>query len=420
MNNEERDEAIVDAGALPIRISPHPKALSAFAISRLLERVSYYLVRSLLIYYFIDRFRQGDVQQGYGIYTTIVAAAAISFVVGGWLVDRFFTLRKAITWAGLSIAIGYFVLAFGNIFTDVLSAILVIAGLGLYTPAHFTALRKFYAGRENFLLSGVAGYFAAIEAGALIASLLLAYALSFMGWRQGFMIAGILMIAGHIYLLVIAKAFNEKTLRPSKLEEPQADKGGFIPTAVGGLIGFFLAAILTIRLPKIISDIDLSNLRFFDTGGLDFLFTAATMLFLLALSGYYLRARINTLPIIGTGVLVFLIAIIGFGFALSQLGLGGKLGALSIGILVVGYGVFWSLVYPALFATILRHSEAFTNLKIGILNACVSLGTVSGWAFNEGSASVAFQSGTVIIGTGVLTLCGVYLLQKEKFSRERD
>ncbi|HKL03605.1 MAG TPA: hypothetical protein VJ911_08015, partial [Cryomorphaceae bacterium] len=77
-------------------------------------------------------------------------------------------------------------------------------------------------------------------------------------------------------------------------------------------------------------------------------------------------------------------------------------------------------VYPALFTTILRHSQKYTNLKIGILNACVSLGAVLGWVFNEGSASAALQSGIVIVGTGALTLFGVYLLQKEKFSRERD
>jgi len=266
----------------------------------------------------------------------------------------------------------------------------------------------------------MAGYFAAIEAGALIASVLLAYALTYMGWRQGFMVAGILMIAGHIYLLVVAKAFNERTLSPDRSEEAEENKGGFIASAAAGLISFFLSAILTLRLPKIISDIDLSNLRFFSSGGLDFLFTTATVLLLLALTGYYLRARVNTLPLVGTGILVFLISIIGFGFALAQLNLGSEIGSLALGILAVGYGLFWSLVYPALFTTILRHSQKYTNLKIGILNACVSLGAVLGWVFNEGSASAALQSGIVIVGTGALTLFGVYLLQKEKFSRERD
>ncbi len=420
MTHDERDESVIDSDALPHRISPHPRALSSFAVSRMLERVSYYLVRSLLIYYFIDRFQDGSIEEGYGIYKIAVAAAAASFVLGGWLVDRFFNPKKAITWAGLAIAVGYFVLAFGNSFTDTISAVLVIAGLGLYTPAHFTALRKFYTGRENFLLSGMAGYFAAVEAGALISSVLLAYALSFMGWRQGFMIAGIIMIVGHIYLLVVAKAFNERALKPKVSEEPQHQKGSILYTIAGGLILFFLSAMLTIRLPNIISEIDLSKLLFFDNGGLDFFFTAVTMLLLLALYGYYLRARVNPLPIAGLGILTFLVVFVGFGFAVSQLGFGNKLGPLSVGILVLGYGIFWALVYPAVFAVILRYSESHSNFKVGILNACVSLGAVSGWAFSEGASSAAFQSGTLIIGTGVLTLSGVYLLQKEKFSPSPD
>jgi hypothetical protein len=90
--------------------------------------------------------------------------------------------------------------------------VLCCAGMGLYGPGSLSAMGSFYRSREQYLPGGMYLYFAFSNAAAFVASIFMGYAAMRLNWQQGGMLAGILMMTGHVYLLVIARVFQEDKL----------------------------------------------------------------------------------------------------------------------------------------------------------------------------------------------------------------
>jgi dipeptide/tripeptide permease len=179
-------------------------------------------------------------------YTSAFAYAMLAFglgpIAGGVIIDMAWQPRPALLWGGLALAVGYFTLGLPFGAAPVAGAALVVMGAALYLPASVALPAGYYRGREQYLPAGMHWYAAAAVAGTLLGSVFFGAAMSVVDYRQGFMLCGIAMLAGHIYLLGVAKAYQEPYLkRPELLTPAQATTHSRLHLAYGvvALLAFY-------------------------------------------------------------------------------------------------------------------------------------------------------------------------------------
>ena len=175
------------------------------------ERFSYYGMRSLLLLY-LTKYHLFSDDHGYnlvGAYGGLVYAMP---VIGGLLADRYLGMRKSVVFGGLLLVFGHFGMAFeghaaaivdGEIHRDTLSLqifylslSLIIMGVGFLKPNISTIVGRLYADNDPRRDSGFTIFYAGINIGATIASVLCGWLGESYGWRYGFGAAGIGMLIG--------------------------------------------------------------------------------------------------------------------------------------------------------------------------------------------------------------------------------
>jgi MFS family permease len=404
---------IMDEGALPAQVRPHPHALNSFTIARTAERFAYSGAQTMLIYYLIDTYGATDVNQGYAVFSWLVLGFAAIQVLGGLLTDLLVDARKAVVWGGLALAVGYFILGFGTTITDVLGAIFILGGSGFYTPASITSLGLYYRGREPYLLAGMHTYQAGIFISLFISSLFFGFAMQFIDWRQGLMLCGIVMILGHIYLLAICKAFAEPYLT-AKTADKSVDTYGKILPVVVILTGamFYLLYTLSLESGSYKMLLDGTGLMGFRRW-LQYLNYLTAIVLLLAGSWSLTRKPGSASLRFGTG------AILGVSVLLAGLGLhlftSGSIGNLTMITAAIFINVLIGLVevyfVPALFALIIQNGRRATNTWIGLLALFSALPFFV--ITNTGDLS-AVQGILTVGATIVLTTSGLWFIKNRK------
>ncbi len=194
----------------------HPLGLYVCFFTEMWERFSFYGMKALLLLY-ITKYHLFSDAHGYnllGAYGGLVYAMP---VIGGLLADRYLGMRKAVVFGGILLVLGHFGMAFEgtkaqtvngvvsqdpfalNIFY--LSLSLIIMGVGFLKPNISTIVGKLYPENDPRTESGFTIFYAGINLGAFISSLLCAWLGEKYGWRYGFGVAGIGMIFGLIVFL---------------------------------------------------------------------------------------------------------------------------------------------------------------------------------------------------------------------------
>jgi MFS family permease len=417
----DRPDTVIDDTALPVAVSPHPRALLHFSVARFFERIAHYGTRSFLIFYMIDRFGNQNVDGNYQTYGILAALVVFSQIPGGLIVDIGMGRKTAVTWGGLSLAVGYFVLAFGNSVTDAIGFFFIFVGMGLYGPAMFSSLAQFYQGRESYLGAGMAYHFAGINFGALASMLLISgFAASFLSWRQGFMVCGILMMVGQVYLLVINKAFGEPLLPAAKTIPGQHDFKN-IPTAFPRAITVGLIALYALFWMFYVNQYDLlqawlsrhSGLA--NAGNILRLSTAVLGIAVLFSGGLVLTRRPGK-PInrMGAGILlgVFALSLLLGGLYLTQDTLGVSAGLMVVGVVIVALAFAEFLVVPSLYSYILSEQQKYPNMLLGFVAAAGYL-PMLGFMFPSEWGTAATWTGAITIGgTVVLSTAGYWLFKQ--------
>jgi POT family proton-dependent oligopeptide transporter len=191
----------------------HPRGLFVLFFTEMWERFSFYGMKALLILYLTKHFLFGDQQASviYGSYASLVYAMP---VLGGLIADRYLGLRKAVTLGALLLVCGHFGMAFegepakiadGVVVRDTLhtqifyfSLALIIVGVGFLKPNISTIVGRLYGVDDPRRDSGFTIFYMGINLGSLVATLACAYLGETYGWRYGFGLAGIGMLAGLI------------------------------------------------------------------------------------------------------------------------------------------------------------------------------------------------------------------------------
>jgi len=189
----------------------HPKGLYICFFTEMWERFSFYGMKALLLLYLVKYHLFAD-SNGYnliGAYGGLVYAVP---VLGGLVADRWLGMRKSVVLGGVLLCLGHFGMAYeghravlvdGQVVRDqqalqffYFSLALIITGVGFLKPNISTIVGRLYPDNDPRRDSGFTIFYAGINLGAFIAPLLCGWLGETYGWKYGFGLAGIGMVAG--------------------------------------------------------------------------------------------------------------------------------------------------------------------------------------------------------------------------------
>jgi POT family proton-dependent oligopeptide transporter len=180
------------------------------------ERFSFYGMKFLLLLYLTKYhlFSDSNGLEVLGSYAALVYAMP---VIGGLLADRYLGMRKAVVFGGILLVLGHMGMAIegeqarsvsGEVLRDeralqvfYLSLALIVIGVGFLKPNISTIVGRLYATDDPRRDAGFTIFYMGINLGAFSATLLCGYLGETFGWRYGFGVAGIGMLAGLVTFL---------------------------------------------------------------------------------------------------------------------------------------------------------------------------------------------------------------------------
>ncbi len=229
----------------------HPRGLATLFFTEMWERFSYYGMRALLIYYMTHRIAEGglgfrDTKAGaiYGLYTAMVYLLCLG---GGWIADRITGQRRAVLIGGVFIAFGEFCLVVPAETSFYTGLVLLMMGTGLLKGNVSTIVGQLYAPGDPRRDSGFSLFYMGINLGALISPIICGYIGDRYGWRLGFAVAGVGMLAGLVQYVFGGRYLGTAGLDPPGTGNPAEDRRQKrnAALAVGGSLAVFaLLAVL--------------------------------------------------------------------------------------------------------------------------------------------------------------------------------
>jgi len=201
----------------------HPRGLTTLAATEMWERFTYYGMRALLIYYLtmevllpghvdqvlfypqIKAFYESmsgplNVQQLssliYGTYTGLVYATPL---LGGWIADYHLGQRKTVIIGILLMGTGQFMMTSHALLFP--SLLLMIFGTGFFKTNTTTQVGMLYASGDSRRDRAYSVFYVGTNLGAFLSPLIAGTLGEIYGWRYGFAIAGLGMVAALVNYL---------------------------------------------------------------------------------------------------------------------------------------------------------------------------------------------------------------------------
>ncbi len=200
--------ALVGVAIALYQMRNHPKGLYVLFFAEMWERFSYYGMRALLILYLTKHFLFTD-GQAYGIYGAYTTLVYVTPVIGGMLADQFLGQRKAVLWGAVLLVIGHLGMAIegepvvnaadrdGTIMSIFyMSLAFIIAGVGFLKANISAIVGELYEKTDERRDGAFTLFYVGINLGAFAGALISGYLGETFGWKYGFGLAGIGMLAG--------------------------------------------------------------------------------------------------------------------------------------------------------------------------------------------------------------------------------
>jgi POT family proton-dependent oligopeptide transporter len=170
-----------------------PRGLTILFLTEMWEKFSYYGMRALLVYYMTKQLMIPQAQSSliYGGYT---AFAYFTPLVGAVIADQWLGRRRAVIIGGAVMALGHFMMTYPPLFYPALATIAL--GNGLFLPSLPSQVNSLYPPRDPRRASAYNIYYAGINLGAFLSSIVCGWLGETFGWHWGFGAAGIGMLAG--------------------------------------------------------------------------------------------------------------------------------------------------------------------------------------------------------------------------------
>ena len=189
----------------------HPRGLFICFATEMWERFSFYGMRALLVLYLTEHFLFDD-RVSAGVVATYGSLVYLMPVIGGFIADRYLGFRRAVTCGALLLCCGHILMAFegepaavveGELIRDdgalsimYLALAFIIVGVGFLKPSISTIVGQLYGDEDPRRDQGFTIFYMGINLGALAAILVCGWLGQAYGWKYGFGLAGIGMLAG--------------------------------------------------------------------------------------------------------------------------------------------------------------------------------------------------------------------------------
>jgi POT family proton-dependent oligopeptide transporter len=297
---------------------------------RLLERLSYYGMRSLLVLYLVRELdvSKADASRLYGNFTLIVGLLPL---LGGILGDFVLgTRRSAIL--GLTLeAAGFFTLLIPGLDALKVALLLVALGTGIYSPNAIAQIGILYHQKKSLADSAVLIFYSAINMGAFLGTVIISIAGEDYNYQLGFALAGSAALASLGIQLLSTVLKKELPSKSNFIAGPEA-KSPSINNVLGMLSVFIVIPIFWMiyeHSSAALFDINTtipgsSGFRFSEFSLLNPIFTFAMGILFAILWTY---AKVSSYLKVAIGFLVFFLAMLIIDFTSD---LGGRSPSLAI------------------------------------------------------------------------------------------
>ena len=185
-----------------------PKGLYILFFAEMWERFSYYGMRALLVFYLTKHFLF-DQTAAYGLYGAYTTLVYVTPVIGGILADRYLGQRRAVQIGAVLLVLGHMGMAIEGepvvagenpdpliINTFYLSLALIIMGVGFLKGNISAIVGQLYSKTDKRRDSAFTFFYVGINAGSFFGALYAGTLGETFGWKYGFGLAGIGMLAG--------------------------------------------------------------------------------------------------------------------------------------------------------------------------------------------------------------------------------
>lgn len=192
----------------------HSVGIVPLSISKLLERIAYYGMRSILVLYMVNEltFEHHSTSSIYGIF---ILAAGVIPVVGGLIGDLLLSTKLSSTIGGFIQALGFFILAVPSQIGLYSGLLLIALGTGLYSPNILSTISTLYKNRLERLDAAMLIFYLAINIGAFLGSSLLAVTTNYVEYKMGFVVCGIIMLGAQLTLILSSSLLKDASKTPN-------------------------------------------------------------------------------------------------------------------------------------------------------------------------------------------------------------
>ncbi|HEV2447839.1 MAG TPA: peptide MFS transporter, partial [Candidatus Sulfopaludibacter sp.] len=157
----------------------------------------------------------------YGLYCSM---AYLMCLGGGWVADRITGQRRAVLMGGVLIAAGEFSLVAPSAAFFYLGLVLLMVGTGMLKGTVSTIVGQLYRQGDVRRDSGFSIFYMGINTGALISPLACGWVAERWGWRMGFGLAGVAMLAGVVQYILSSSLLGAAGLHPATTGDPKRDR----------------------------------------------------------------------------------------------------------------------------------------------------------------------------------------------------
>ncbi len=199
----------------------HPRGLMILFFSEMWERFCYYGMRALLTLYLIDSIMKGN-NEAFGIYGAYTALVYAAPVIAGKVADKILGYRIAIILGGILMSIGEFLILGGSESWLYIGMATIIVGNGYFKANISSVVGKLYEENDPRRDSGFTIFYIGINVGAFLATTIVAQIGSVYGYKWGFAMAGVGMMAGFLIFYLGRKLVypHAEPPNPQKLYAP--------------------------------------------------------------------------------------------------------------------------------------------------------------------------------------------------------
>ncbi|GIL30601.1 peptide ABC transporter permease [Actinocatenispora comari] len=189
----------------------HPRGLATLFFTELWERVSYYGMRAILLYYMYSAVSKGGLGIPQGTASSLMSiygsAVFMSGVIGGWIADRLLGSRRSIFIGGCLIMCGHICLAIptGGLVALYLSMIFIVLGTGLLKPNISNVVGDLYSRRDARRDAGFSIFYMSTNIGAFIAPIVVGALANGYNYHAGFSFAAFGMALALVLYVVLGR-----------------------------------------------------------------------------------------------------------------------------------------------------------------------------------------------------------------------